>query len=1019
MNEKEFAKKIFEDKLTFSLIILGILFFIFSAFNMFKISLGNNFVTQIINIFSPTIWILLAITLILSSILAYFKKYKLMALLLLIALIIITATIRTSNINDLKDMSTGDWTLGPDLDPFLYLRHANEIINGTLENPDMMRAAPLGANNYAYQSLMPWAIVLIWKIVSIFNPISVTYAAIIAPVIFFCISILGFFLFVYFLSLLKFSKKISMITAIFASTLYSIIPSMVARTVAGDPEIESLGMVWFWFAFLFYILAWRREEINYKVGLAVIAGIFTGLMYMTWGGYRYIYMVISMVAFILFLFEKDKKENIIIFSSWAITSIGIEIIKGGQIQSLFMRVSDIGFAIVVLLFLITDWILSNTEINKRIKIINLPKPIISIILIGILAFIFLIIFNRELLFSFLSRLVEGFLYPWGRERIGLTVAENRAPYFIEALGEFGNLTWIFLIGTVFLFYQAIKHFKKEKESDFEKWIFITISAGIAAILFYVGRVLIGGDYASMIEQIDFLILLSLILSLVGAIYFFMRKNINSSLNFSFLFFILALIFSRVSPQSSRLNGESLFSQGIYFSGLILFGGLIGIIIILAYKNKDGILIEKFKKINLMYIILLVFSFWGIISIRGAIRLFFIISPMIVLVSSFILAEVYNQKKEKNKKIIWGAIIIFILIFSQLFASYTLQTQYTSKAMIPSAYHQQWQGAMQWIRDNTPKESIFIHWWDYGYWVQTIGERATVVDGGHQWGYWDHLVGRYVLTATSPEMILSAMKTYNASYLLIDSSDIGKYPAFSKIGSDKNGEDRYSQIPIFAVDDSQTRETSNKTIRVYTGGGILDEDIIYTPEEDNSNEIFLPKEKSYLIFILIELTKEGEENILEQPKAIYYFNNQQISIPVRYLYYGGELFDYEGGLNATISLIPKINPIGNNQMQSDGSGAAIYISPKVTKTAFAQLYLLENYAGRYSQFQLVHSEQDLYINYLKSMGMDIEDFVYISGNIRGPIKIWESRPEENILTHEEFLKTSGEYAELDNLEFVRD
>ena len=25
--------------------------------------------------------------------------------------------------------------------------------------------------------------------------------------------------------------------------------------------------------------------------------------------------------------------------------------------------------------------------------------------------------------------------------------------------------------------------------------------------------------------------------------------------------------------------------------------------------------------------------------------------------------------------------------------------------------------MSWVRENTPEESIFVHWWDYGYWVQ--------------------------------------------------------------------------------------------------------------------------------------------------------------------------------------------------------------------------------------------------------------------------------------------------------------
>jgi len=34
-----------------------------------------------------------------------------------------------------------------------------------------------------------------------------------------------------------------------------------------------------------------------------------------------------------------------------------------------------------------------------------------------------------------------------------------------------------------------------------------------------------------------------------------------------------------------------------------------------------------------------------------------------------------------------------------------------------------------IKDNTNEDGIFAHWWDYGYWVQTLGKRATIADGG--------------------------------------------------------------------------------------------------------------------------------------------------------------------------------------------------------------------------------------------------------------------------------------------------
>ena len=39
----------------------------------------------------------------------------------------------------------------------------------------------------------------------------------------------------------------------------------------------------------------------------------------------------------------------------------------------------------------------------------------------------------------------------------------------------------------------------------------------------------------------------------------------------------------------------------------------------------------------------------------------------------------------------------------------------------------WPNTLSWIRTETPTDSIILSWWDYGYWIQTLGERTTLVD----------------------------------------------------------------------------------------------------------------------------------------------------------------------------------------------------------------------------------------------------------------------------------------------------
>ena len=39
----------------------------------------------------------------------------------------------------------------------------------------------------------------------------------------------------------------------------------------------------------------------------------------------------------------------------------------------------------------------------------------------------------------------------------------------------------------------------------------------------------------------------------------------------------------------------------------------------------------------------------------------------------------------------------------------------------------WKDAMKWLKENTPKDAVVASWWDYGYFITTLGERKTLVD----------------------------------------------------------------------------------------------------------------------------------------------------------------------------------------------------------------------------------------------------------------------------------------------------
>jgi dolichyl-diphosphooligosaccharide--protein glycosyltransferase len=39
----------------------------------------------------------------------------------------------------------------------------------------------------------------------------------------------------------------------------------------------------------------------------------------------------------------------------------------------------------------------------------------------------------------------------------------------------------------------------------------------------------------------------------------------------------------------------------------------------------------------------------------------------------------------------------------------------------------WVDAVDWIENNTPKDSVIASWWDYGYWITTLGNKTTLAD----------------------------------------------------------------------------------------------------------------------------------------------------------------------------------------------------------------------------------------------------------------------------------------------------
>ncbi len=891
----------------------------------------------------------------------FIKRKKDWIFYLILAFIIFIGTyIRTLNISKLKDITTGTWTLGPDLDPFLFLRWAEYIVkNGSLMAHDAMRNVPLGFDTAGEMKLLSYMIAWFHNILSTLSlSDSVTYSAILFPVAMFAFTALAFFLFakkVFY----KENKLIRNSIALIATLLFVLVPSLLPRTIAGIPEKESVAFFFMFMAFYFFLEAFTSEKFKFSLIYGVLAGIMTGLMALVWGGMIFVFFTISSAVLISFILEKIKVKEFIIYSVWLFSSFILMIPFSTRYtpMNLFVSLST-GFSIFVFLIVgISIFIIKYDDKFNIRKKMKLPKELFALIISTLIILILAIIF---LGFSFIylqfSDAIISLIKPI-ETRFGLTVAENKQPYFHDDWeSNFGPVFfsiplyfWMFFIGSIVLFNYLIKDMSKKEK---------------------------------------------LILTL------------------SYFIFLFCLIFSKYSP-NSRFNGINLISISLYFLGwLIIIGAFFFVYFNRYFKGELSI----FKSLRFSYLLYFLVLTLGVIAARSAVRLILVLGAVSPVVVSFLIVkttEKYFQEKEDLIKFVLGLLTIIFIVFVVLilignplsifnaksFGGYLGNDLYVAENYAPSSYQWQWQKAMAWVRENTSEDAVFAHWWDYGYWVQSIGERASIVDGGNAIVYWDYLMGRYVLTSPSERDALEFLYTHNGTHLLIDSTEIGKYTAYSSIGSDENY-DRFSWIPALLMDVSQTQETKNETNYLYTGGSPLDEDIIW---DVNGEEIILPKKNAFIGAILLK--KDNKDNFL-QPEGIFVYKNKNYNLPLRYLYVNDKLTDFNSGLEAGIFVFPSLSITANGGVNVNKIGASMYLSNRTVNSQLAKLYLFD-IKSKY--FKLVHKEENFLINDIKN-NIDIGSFVYYRG-FQGPIKIWEINYPSDIKKNPEFLETNYPNLEL--------
>jgi len=173
-----------------------------------------------------------------------------------------------------------------------------------------------------------------------------------------------------------------------------------------------------------------------------------------------------------------------------------------------------------------------------------------------------------------------------------------------------------------------------------------------------------------------------------------------------------------------------------YTGLSVFiiFGLIGAWLLFSDRAKNS----NHSIQNEMKVFALVFGLGGLYVSSAFIRLELFASFALIILGSIgltILLQKILQKRNVAIKFIFCIVIIGLVLVPIVYPpgeAWSNIPGFIKPTILSGATYSQtdgedWFHATSWIKENTPTDSVIFAWWDYGYWIQTLGERTTLVD----------------------------------------------------------------------------------------------------------------------------------------------------------------------------------------------------------------------------------------------------------------------------------------------------
>ena len=264
---------------------------------------------------------------------------------------------------------------------------------------------------------------------------------------------------------------------------------------------------------------------------------------------------------------------------------------------------------------------------------------------------------------------------------------------------------------------------------------------------------------------------------------------------------------------------------LFHSVLMIFSGL-GIWLIIKNIQRKGSYLIK----NDMIAFSLILGLVGIYISSTFVRLEVFASISIIILASLgltiLINEIFISSKKSTGKFIQIPFVGGIIILLMIPMVYPVGSETSSLMDLPptilnggSSYQiatNDWLDTLDWIKNNTSEYAVIASWWDYGYWISTMSERASLADNSTISTQIIPNIAKMFLS--EPNLAWHSLNKMQADYVLIfvvgEKLNLNTPKPFYILGGGGDESKKYWFMRIAGLDTSQFLHTDGLSSKDY-------------------------------------------------------------------------------------------------------------------------------------------------------------------------------------------------------------